>query len=139
MASNRIIQSDNAVVDYTTITALINAVNDLQIQVDSINNATTHTSTTVNAAGQTVTSPTGQQIVRSGYEPFVANQSYVDITYQGFAKAPNVVAMCSDTSGKARTAYLSKSAKPSATGARISISPVPTSTGGKVWWIAVGS
>jgi uncharacterized membrane protein len=137
--SNRIVQSDNAVVDYTTITALINAVNDLQVQVDTLNSNTNHINTTVDASGNVVQKSVGPTVVHSGHQPFVAGQSYVDITYPNFSSNPTLVATCSDNTGVARYAYFSGANLPKTSSARINITPTPTKASGYVWWIVVGS
>jgi hypothetical protein len=139
--SNKIIQSDNAVIDYTTITSMINAINDLQNQVDLMNNANTLSNTTVNpVTGQVVPSTSGALVVRSGTVQVPAGATTQAISYTGFKTAPTVVAMVSDAAGTARTAFMTNQAsRPTASGAIIHITPKVGTSNCFLFWIAVGS
>jgi general secretion pathway protein D len=55
LASNKIIQSDNAVVDYTVISAIIDAVNNQQDSIDSLNSQNNQTATHYDALGNPTT------------------------------------------------------------------------------------
>jgi hypothetical protein len=133
MSSNKIIQSDNAVIDYTTISVLIDTVNKQQDQIDQlIANAT---NVIVNPDGSTAS---GKQVIDSGHTLYAGATTRVTFK-KIFTSPPDVVAFCSSQDGVVRTAYLGKATVPTKTYVDVNVSPAPPSSKGYIWWIAVGN
>jgi hypothetical protein len=128
----KIIQSDNAVVDYTTIQSLIDTVNNLSDVVDKLNIS----SKTVDATGKVVT-----QIVDSGFQVLNVNSSNVTIKFKKTFTAKPVVTATLMGGPKAMSVHIQSFADLTSSSVTFSFSePAPGETGGSAYihWIAVG-
>ena len=135
--SNKIIQSDNAVIDYTTISALINTVNQQQDQIESLQKATTHTDTTYDINGLQIKS-IGTMSFQSGRK--LIENNHVTINYS-FSKPPTVVGTVLSLSSKGNKAYAYIDKMPTASEASFTvISSSPSGTKGMyLYWVAIAS
>jgi hypothetical protein len=88
--SNKIIQSDNAVIDYTTISVMIDTINKQQKDIEDLKAALTHTDTAVNAQTQAVISTTGYRVIRAGHVQGTVGQDFA-VSYSGFTTKPTSV------------------------------------------------
>ena len=139
MSNNKIIQSDNAVIDYTTISALINTVNAHESTIQQLVAANTHSSTIVDTTtGNTITT-TGQQIVQANHVSKITPSQFksVVVTFpQPFNNVTSVIGVVQSTKGNAYC-YLSKTlAKDSAQFTIVAGTGVTTCN---LYWIAVGN
>jgi len=125
----KVIQSDNAVVDYTTIKALIETVNNLSDTVDKINLGS---KTTDPATGKVVT-----QLVDASLQTFNAGVSQVDVYFKKkFTDKPNVVATLMGGS-KATFAYIGTATDLTKSSVRFTLSQASTGSM-TIFWVAVG-
>jgi len=136
--SNKIIQSDNAVIDYTTISALINTVNQQQDQIESLQKATTHTDTTYDTVSGLPITTSGAISFQSGRK--LIENNHVTINYS-FSKPPTVVGTVLSLSSKGNKAYAYIDKMPTASEASFTIvSSSPSGTKGMyLYWVAVAS
>ena len=139
MSNNKIIQSDNAVIDYTTISALINTVNAHESTIQQLVAANTHLSTVVDTTtGKTITT-TGQQIVQGHHVSNITPSQFksVVVTFpQPFNNVTSVIGVVQSTKGNAYC-YLSKTlAKDSAQFTIVAGTGVTTCN---LYWIALGN
>jgi uncharacterized protein YlxW (UPF0749 family) len=137
--SNKIIQSDNAVIDYTTISALINTVNAQQSAIENLQAAVNHTQLTVDPNTGQTTAASGTRLIHAGHVPITGTS--VTVTFPSpFAKIPtSVVGTVLSTKGDAY-AYVSKSV--TTTGAVFTIvaktAPNSKTTGMYLYYVAIG-
>jgi len=135
LASNKIIQSDNAVIDYTVISAIIDAINSQQ---DIIDNLKTQQDTTVNnydELGKLVSSRVGPSKTIGSFKA-VDSSGNVKITFPSnyFNKVNSVVGIVFSPKKIPATVYLTSFDNNSA-----NFSVVAKSyTGMQVHWIATG-
>jgi hypothetical protein len=125
----KVIQSDNAVVDYSTIQTLIDTVNNLSDAVDKINTA----SKTKDATGKTVS-----QLVDSGNVQVASGSLDVKVTFnKTFIAKPDITATLMGGT-KAMTVHIKNWAALTNTSATFTLSEAATSST-KLYWIAVGN
>ena len=89
MASNKIIQSDNAVIDYTTISVMIDTLNNQQKAIEDLQAAITHSQVTADPATGATTTVQGTQKVAAGVVPIIG--STVTVSYQFSSKPTSIV------------------------------------------------
>lgn len=133
MASNKIIQSDNAVIDYTVISAIIDAINSQQ---DIIDNLKTQQDSTVNQydeLGKIVSSIKGSSKTIGNKVAITKNPVVVTFPAGSFTKVSAVVGTVVSTKKTNAYAYLQKFDNTSAT-----FTIVGTLTGCTLSWIATG-
>lgn len=139
--TNVVVQSDNAVVDYTTIQSLIDAVNNLAVEVNQLKVDNQAITTKVNADGTVTQQTTGKQITDSGNTPVPKSGKTVDVKFnKTFSSKPDVTAIV-QYSGKAIVAYIKDPADLTLSGVKFSLSEDPGGSKGgtaRVFWIAVG-
>ena len=134
MASNKIIQSDNAVIDYTVISAIIDAINSQQDSIDSLNSKNNQTITHTALDGTVVTTVGPTKTL--GSFKAVDSSGNVKITFPSnyFNKVNSVVGIVFSPKKIPATVYLTSFDNNSA-----NFSVVAKSyTGMNVHWIATG-
>jgi hypothetical protein len=134
LASNKIIQSDNAVIDYTVISAIIDAINSQQ---DIIDNLKTQQDTTVNnydELGKLVSSRVGPLKTIGNKVPVTKNPVVITFPSGSFTKVLAVVGTVVSTKKTDAYAYLQKFDNNSAT-----FTIVGTLAGCSLSWIATGT
>lgn len=127
----KIVQSDNAVVDYTTIQTLIDTVNNLSDAIDGLKTA----SKTTDSTGKVVT-----QLVDSGSVQLDPNSSQITVKFKKtFTSKPDVTATLMG-GPKAMAVHIRSYADLTASSVTFSFSePAPGQTApGRIYWIAVG-
>jgi hypothetical protein len=133
-----IVPSDNAVLDYTTISTLIDAVNTLQADVISLKSSLTTVQTQVNADGSTTTT-TAPQVIKSGVVVIGSGATSIDVTVPGMSKINSIVGTMYNPSGSvANTSCFAYLHTISGTTATFYISGKTTSNYLKLHWVAVG-
>ena len=136
--ANKVVQSDNAVVDYTTIQSLITAVNDLVSEVKTLSDKSQGTTTKQNTDGTTTVVKSGLQSIDSGHVSIPSKGKTVKVTFnKTFASKPDVTATVM-FSGKAITPYLAGSTALTKSNATFSLSEDPSGSA-VLYWIAVGT
>ena len=133
MASNKIIQSDNAVIDYTVISAIIDAINSQQ---DIIDNLKTQQDGIVNEfddLGKLVSSSKGSSKTIGNKIAVTKNPVVVTFPAGSFTKVSAVVGTVVSTKKTNAYAYLQKFDNNSAT-----FTIVGTLSGCTLSWIATG-
>ena len=136
--SNKIIQSDNAVIDYTTISVMIDTLNNQQKAIEDLQATVNHTSAATDpVSGQTVTT-SGPMVMKGGYVKITANGN-VNITYSGFTSKPtSVIGVVQSTSNpKTAGCYINKTI--TQTGASFTVYGLTSFTGANLYWIALGN
>jgi hypothetical protein len=136
--SNKIIQSDNAVIDYTTISVMIDTLNSQQKAIEDLQATVNHTSSTVDpVTGQKSTS-SGPMVMHGGWVPITKNGN-VDITYSGFnAKPSSVIGVVQSTSNpKNAGCYINKTITQN--GASFTVYGLTSFTGANLYWMALGN
>jgi hypothetical protein len=135
--ANKVVQSDNAVVDYTTIQSLITAVNDLVTEVNTISSKNQGSVTVQNPDGTTTLTKKGTQAVDSGHVSIPATGKTVKVTFgKTFSSRPDVTATVMFSKAPIY-AYLAGSAALTTSGAEFSLSADPNGSA-VLYWIAVG-
>lgn len=139
MASNKIIQSDNAVIDYTTISVMIDTLNNQQKSIEDLQAAITHSQINVDPTSGSTTTVQGTQKVAAGIVPIKGTT--VDVAYSFSSKPSSVVGtVLSNTKTQNGYAYISKTI--TNTGATFTYvsktAPTAQTTGLYLYWIAVG-
>jgi len=137
--SNQIIQSDNAVIDYTTISVIIDTLNKQQKAIADLQAAGTHSVTTVDSATGLPTTVQGTRKVEAGWEPIKGPT--VDITYSFNSKPSSVVGTVISTS-KTQGGYVYVSKSITATSATFTYvgnaKPTKDTKSLLLYWVAVG-
>ena len=139
--SNKIIQSDNAVIDYTTISVMIDTLNNQQKAIEDLQATVNHTSQTVDLATGQVTSTSGPQVTRGNVVPVTGNGN-VTIQYSGFTSKPtSVVGVLQSTMKSVKGAGCFLNATIGQTSATFTVYGLPTGTitGTNLYWIALGN
>jgi hypothetical protein len=136
--SNKIIQSDNAVIDYTTISVIIDTLNNQQKAIEDLYATVNHTSSTVDPATNQTATVSGPMVMRGNVVPIKANGN-VPITYSGFTSKPtSIVGVVQSTSNpKAAGCYINKTI--TQTGASFTVYGLISFTGANLYWIALGN
>jgi hypothetical protein len=139
--TNVVVQSDNAVVDYTTIQSLIDAVNSLSAEVDQLKVDNQAITTKVNADGTTSQVASGKQIIDSGNVPIPTSGKTVTVKFnKTFSAKPDVTAIVMFAS-KAIVPFIASSADLTLSSVTFSLSEDPGGAKGgtsRIYWIAVG-
>ena len=78
-----IIQPDNAVIDYSTISVIIDTLNAQQKAIVDLQQSINHTSTSYDANGNKVTQ-TGTQSIQGGYVPITTKTVTVNYSFAGW-------------------------------------------------------
>ena len=135
--SNKIIQSDNAVIDYTTISVMIDTLNNQQKAIEDLQATVNHTSSTVDPATGQVATNSGPLVMRGGYVKITGNS--VKVTYSGFTTKPtSVVGVVQSTSNpKTAGCYINKTI--TQTEADFTVYGLTSYTGANLYWIALGN
>ena len=130
--ANLIPQSDNAVIDYTTISAVINAVNTLAKQVDELTGISSSSKTTT---GATSINP---KLLQSGHEKITSTDgSKITITFEKqYVTKPTVVGTVMYSGGTPLYCYMPKSISTSEVTFALN-KAVPKGTA-YIYWVAVG-
>jgi hypothetical protein len=124
--ANLITQPDNAVIDYTTITAMINAINTLQSEIDNINAAVGKT-----PGGSTKT-------VQAGHMPINSPNQTITINFDTpFSTKPEVVGTVMYGGGTPLYCYMPHSIALDSVTFTLN-AKVPKGTA-YVYWVAVGT
>ena len=134
--SNKIVQSSNAVVDYTTIQALIDAVNSQQQFIDNLQSASTAKSTMVDSAGNIISQVQGVQKIQSHAYKIEKGQTSLKFTFpEGpFQIIPYFVA---SVSGTKAYAYVASGSDITKADVKVTLS-TPADNGTYIHWVAVG-
>jgi hypothetical protein len=139
MASNvnPVIQYDNAVIDYTTIAALIEAVNSHQNTIDQLVAGTLHTVQSTDSSGNVIGQTTGTKKVYGNSVPITTNSIHtlVDLSKGGFTAPPVVVGVV--LSAGSKPVYCHMQTAPTKDKADFHYS-VKTPAGAVLHYIAVG-
>ena len=98
--SNKVVQSDNAVIDYTTIQSLIDAVNGMQNDVDNIKLNQQQIIPTKTGDGTTGSIKSGPQIIDSGTTIFYSSPVTIQLN-KAFNQRPNIALTVSGGKGYA--------------------------------------
>ena len=139
--SNKIIQSDNAVIDYTTISVMIDTLNNQQKAIEDLQATVNHTSQTVDLATGQVTATSGPMKLQGGYIKVTGNTSHT-ISYSGFTSKPtSVVGVIQSTMKSVKGAGCFLNATIGQTSATFTVYGLPTGTitGTNLYWIALGN
>ena len=132
--SNKVVQSDNAVIDYTTIQSLIDAVNNMQNDIDSIKLNQQQIIPTKTNDGTTGTVKSGIQQVDAG--TIGLSSSTVKITFNKiFSARPTLT--CTVSGAGDTYAYIPGSTSWSGNNT-VTVKIHGTPAGGSLHWIAVG-
>ena len=139
MASNKIIQSDNAVIDYTTISVMIDTLNNQQKAIEDLQAAITHSQVNVDPATGTTTTVQGTQKIAAGIVQVTSPT--INVSYSFSSKPTSLVGtILSNSSTNNGYAYISKTI--TNTGATFTYvgktAPTAKTTGLYLYWIAVG-
>ena len=133
--SNKIVQSSNAVIDYTTIQSLIDAVNAQQQAIDNLSLSKQQYSTKVNSDGTVSVAKVGEQINDSGVVK--ATSLVTNITFnKAFTQRPNIAMT---VSGGSQYAFIANGNAWNSTNSsvNVTINSAPGS-GTYIHWVAVG-
>jgi len=136
--SNQIIQSDNAVIDYTTISVIIDTLNKQQKAISDLQLATMHESLTVDSVTGNTVSNQGVQKVAG--DRVAITQNPIVVKYS-FSQPPSSVVGVVFSATKTQTGYVYLSKAPTATSATFNYVGKPLSakqTGLFLYWMAVG-
>ena len=136
--SNKIIQSDNAVIDYTTISVIIDTLNNQQKAIEDLQATVNHTSATVDpTTGQTAT-VSGPMVIKGSAVAITANGN-VNITYSGFTSKPTSIIGVVQSTQNPKTAgcYVNKTI--TQTGASFTVYGLTNFTGANLYWMALGN
>jgi len=138
LASNKIIQSDNAVIDYTTISVMIDTLNNQQKAIEDLQAAITHSQVTADPATGATTTVQGTQKIMAGVVPITS--STINVTYSFSSKPTSIVGtVLSGSASYNGYAYVSKTI--TATGATFTYvgKNIPAAANHVyLYWIAVG-
>ena len=117
MASNKIIQSDNAVIDYTVISAIIDAINSQQEIIDNLKTQQDSTVNNYDELGKLISSIKGSSKTIGKEYPLKADQKSATITFDSgsFTKVSAVVGIIKSSKSNSAYAYLQKFDNNSAT------------------------
>jgi len=138
--SNKIIQSDNAVIDYTTISALINTVNSQQSAIENLQATVNHTQLTVDPNTGVTSSTSGTQLIQGNHVQILGTSVTVKFP-KAFATIPSsVVGTVLSAKGDQAYAYVSKSVTQTEAVFTIVAKTAPNSktTGMYLYWMAIG-
>ena len=133
--SNKIVQSDNAVIDYTTIQSLIDAVNQQQQDIDNLNAGRKEYLPTTGSDGTVSTLKSGVQQIESGYVQ-ITGSSVVIKLLKTYTTRPNIT-FSTQGAGPVTAWIAGESAWQGFNQVTVSLSAKPT--GGRLYWIAVGT
>jgi hypothetical protein len=123
--ANLITQPDNAVIDFTTISAIINAINTLQGEIDNINTANGK-----KATGSVTT-------VQSGHTAIASPNSSVKITFPTpFTANPTVVGTVLYGGGTPLYCYMH--ATPAKDSVTFNLNTKVPKNNAYIFWVAVG-
>jgi len=140
LASNKIIQSDNAVIDYTTISALINTVNAQQSAIENLQATVNHTQMTVDPnTGQTSTT-SGTQLIQGNAVPIKSTTVTVKFPKAFASKPSSVVGTVLAANGDNAYAYVKQTVTATEAVFTIQAKTAPNSktTGMYLYWMAIG-
>lgn len=136
--SNKIIQTDNAVIDYTTISVMIDTLNNQQKAIEDLQAIVNHTSSTLDPATGQKSTTSGPLVMKGGYVKITANGN-IDISYSGYNNPPtSVIGVVQSTSNpKTAGCYINKTITP--TGASFTVYGLTSFTGANLYWLALGN
>jgi len=137
VSSNRIIQSDNAVLDLNTISTMIDTINGQQKAIEDLQAQVFGTSTTVDPATGQPATQSGPLVIDYGHTPVTSGTVTVKFNKQ-FKSAPvSVVGTILTSSGNQGYAYVSKTITASEAVFTI-VSKSNTYKNYYLYWVAVG-
>lgn len=128
-----IIQPDNAVIDYSTISVIIDTLNAQQKAIVDLQQSINHTSTSYDANGNKVTQ-TGTQSIQGGYVPITTKTVTVNYSFTG--KPSSVIGVVQSANGVPAYAYINSTI--SNTEAKFTIVANSITKNMNLYWIAVG-
>ena len=138
--SNKIIQSDNAVIDYTVISALIDTVNKQSQDIQDLQAIVNHTQSTVDPSTGNIVQTSGAQILDGGVVTNIPSSSFKSVAvtfHKPFSSKPTtVVGVVQSTQGSAYC-YLSATNTPSA--AQFTIVANSSVKTCNLYWFALGN
>jgi hypothetical protein len=137
--SNKIIQSDNAVIDYTTISVMIDTLNNQQKAIEDLQALNVHSAIKTNADG-TTTTVTGTKTVQGNHLLVTGNGTYTVKFDKPFNSQPtSVVGTILTTTGAKAGCILSKTiANDSAQFTVFGLSGTSGVKGTYLYWMAIG-
>jgi len=138
--SNKIIQSDNAVIDYTVISALIDTVNQQQQNINDLLAIVNHTAVTFDPVTGNATQTPGIQLIDGGVIQAIQASSFKAVTVKfnkNFTNYPTTVVGVVQSTQGAAYCYLSKTN--TATEAQFTIVANSSVKQCNLYWYAFGN
>jgi hypothetical protein len=135
--SNKIIQSDNAVIDYTTISVMIDTLNKQQKAIEDLQATINGTVTTVDPSSGKVTETTGSKKAIGGYVKITSKTIKIDFGSNFTQKPSSLVGTVMSTSKT--PAYVFIDSTITSTGATMTIvTSKKDFQGMHLYWMAYG-